>query len=256
MYIATTEDPNKLFVVSGIADISAMDSLDIKEFWTIPVNGASTAGGFRTMYVDDPDHDGNIDLMIGGEADGRIYSLEYDGSGDPADSANWTLQTLFNIWDEGAPLGLTPRLFYGHPAGDMDKDGKSEYVFVNYSPDFATWADDSPLWIIEIDVVSEVRDETAPIPSTFRLGQNYPNPFNPSTTIPFSLTVRSNVQLEVFNIYGQRVAVLVSGERETGSYRATWSADVPSGTYFYRLTAQPVDGGRPFDQSRKMILMR
>ncbi|HEX9614408.1 MAG TPA: FG-GAP-like repeat-containing protein [Bacteroidota bacterium] len=253
MYIAGTEDPNKLFVVSGITDLGLMDSLDIEEFYTIPVQ---VNGGFRTMYVDDPDHDGNTDLMIGGEADGRIYSLEYNGSGDPADSANWTLSTVFNIWDEGAPLGLTPRLFYGHPAGDMDKDGRSEYVFVNYSPDFATWADDSPLWIIEIDVVSDVRDESAPIPSVFRLGQNYPNPFNPSTTIPYSLTERSHVRLEVFNMYGQRVALLVEGDREAGMYRASWTADVPSGTYFYRLVAQPGDGSRPFEQVRKMVLLR
>jgi len=254
MYIAGTEDPNKLFMVSGITDLSLMDSLDIKEFYTIP---PQVNGGFRAMYVADPDHDGNIDLMIAGEADGRIYSLEYNGSGDPADSANWTLSTLFNIWDEGAPLGITPRLFYGHPAGDMDKDGRSEYVFVNYSPDYAMWADDSPLWVIEIDVVSDVRDESAPIPSVFRLGQNYPNPFNPSTTIPYSLTTRSNIRLEVFNVYGQRVALLASGEREAGSYRASWTADVPSGTYFYRLVAQPSDGsGASFEQVRKMILLR
>ncbi len=254
MYIAGTEDPNKLFVVSGISDLSLMDSLDIMEFFTIP---PQVEGGFRSMYVADPDGDGNIDLMIAGERDGRIYSLEYKGTGDPADSANWELRTLFNIWDQGAPVTITPRLFYGHPAGDMDNDGKHEYVFVNYSPDHATWADDAPLWIIEIDIVSDVRIESEGIPNNFRLGQNYPNPFNPSTTIPYSLSVRSNVRIEVFDVFGRRIALLVNGDREAGSYQATWTADVPSGTYFYRLLAQPLDeNGAGFEQVRKMVLIR
>jgi hypothetical protein len=254
MYIATTEDPNKLFVVSGISDISLMDSTDIKEFFTIPV---AVDGGFRSMYVADPDHDGNLNLMIGGERDGRIYSLEYSGSGDPADSANWSLQTIFNVWDQGAPVGLTPRFFYGHPASDMDKDGKDEYVFINYSPDYTTWVDDVPLWVIEIDVVSDVRDESAGIPDDFELLQNYPNPFNPSTTIPYRLAKRSRVSLVVFNVYGQRVASIVNAEREPGYYQANWTADVPSGTYFYRLVVEPLDGnGKVFEDVKKMVLVR
>lgn len=254
LYIASTEDPNKLFIVSGINDLNTMDSTDIKEFFTIP---PQVDGGFRSMHIADPDDDGNIDLMIGGERDGRIYSLEYKGTGDPADSANWDLRTLFNIWDQGAPVGITPRLFYGHPAGDMDKDGKHEYVFVNYSPDYSTWADDAPLWIIEIDVVSDVREVPDAIPSGFELGQNYPNPFNPTTTIPYSLPTTSKVRLEVFNVFGQRLAMLVDGVRGAGSYQASWTANAPSGTYFYRLQAQSLDGrGSTFEQVRKMILVR
>ena len=51
------------------------------------------------MQVADPDKDGKANLMIAGERDGRIYSLEYKGTGNPADSANWDLQVLFNIYD-------------------------------------------------------------------------------------------------------------------------------------------------------------
>lgn len=254
MYIAATEPTNKVFIVPGMSDISTMGPSDIKELYTIPV---TSGGKFRSMYIADPDHDGNADLMIGGELNGQIFSLEYKGSGDPADSANWQHQVLFDIWNESGLTTISPRLFYGHPAGDMDKDGKDEYVFVNYSPDYTIWADDVPLWVIEIDVVSDVRDESAGIPEDFQLLQNYPNPFNPTTTIPYRLASRAHVRLDVFNVYGQHVISIVNAEREPGYYQATWRANVPSGTYFYRLMVEPLDGsGKAFEDVKKMVLVR
>ena len=254
LYIATTEPQNKVFIIPGMSDISAMDSTDIKELYTIPV---TSGGKFRSMYVADPDHDGNTDLMIGGETNGQIFSLEYNGSGDPSLTSSWNHQVLFDVWIESGLSNITPRLFYGHPADDMDKDGKDEYVFVNYSPDFSTWPGDSPLWMIEIDVVSDVRDESAGVPGDFQLLQNYPNPFNPSTTIPYRLATRSHVRLDVYDIFGQHIASIVNAEREPGSYRASWTANVPSGTYFYRLMVQPLEGNAPaFEDVKKMLLVR
>jgi hypothetical protein len=254
MYIASTEDPNKLFVVSGVTDVSTMDSTAIKEFFTIPV---AVDGGFRSMQVGDPDHDGNVDLLIAGEREGRIYNLEYKGSGDPSDSANWDLRTIFNVFEQTDSTGLSPRLFYGHPAGDMDQDGKDEYVFINYSPDYAIWPDDVPLWVIEMSSVTEVLHNTAGIPKNFELLQNYPNPFNPSTTIPYRLAGRSRVRLDVYSIHGQLVTTLVNGEREPGYYEATWRPQLASGTYVYRLSVESLsDDGAALQETRTMILLK
>lgn len=65
---------------------------------------------------------------------------------------------------------------------------------------------------------------------------NYPNPFNASTTIEFELTHTSLVELDIFDLSGQRAANLLDSELRPGSHRISWDAiDKPSGVYFYRL---------------------
>ena len=67
---------------------------------------------------------------------------------------------------------------------------------------------------------------------------NYPNPFNPATTIGYALPEAAQVRLEVFDLLGRSVASLVDRFQEAGSYEAVFeAADLPSGTYLYRLQA-------------------
>jgi hypothetical protein len=89
------------------------------------------------------------------------------------------------------------------------------------------------------------------VPATFTLGQNYPNPFNPSTSIQFGLPARSNVRIMLFNILGQVVGELVSGEYEAGRHKVTFNASrLSSGVYFYRIEAGD------FTDVKKMMLMK
>lgn len=74
------------------------------------------------------------------------------------------------------------------------------------------------------------------LPDNFKLNQNYPNPFNPSTTIGFTLPNAGNVQLDVFNILGARVATLVNQPMMAGSHSINFNAaNLASGIYIYRL---------------------
>lgn len=89
------------------------------------------------------------------------------------------------------------------------------------------------------------------IPNHFGLAQNYPNPFNPSTTIEYSLPEAGFVTLKIYNVLGEEIATLIAGDHAAGAFKATWEASgLPSGVYFYRLTA----GG--YVQTMKMILMK
>lgn len=83
----------------------------------------------------------------------------------------------------------------------------------------------------------------------FILKQNYPNPFNPQTTIQFSLKQSGHVRLEIYNVSGQKVDVLIDEFLSEGSFDVTWqSKGLPSGLYFYQLT---VDG---YSITKKLLL--
>ena len=76
------------------------------------------------------------------------------------------------------------------------------------------------------------------VPNTFALAQNYPNPFNPTTQISYSIPKESFVSLKVFNLMGQEVATLVSGNQPAGKYSIPFDASrLSSGIYMYRLQA-------------------
>ena len=68
--------------------------------------------------------------------------------------------------------------------------------------------------------------------------ESYPNPFNPSTTIRFTLAEAGAVRLEVFDVLGRRVALLVDASLEAGVHEAVFEAGaLPSGVYLYRMQA-------------------
>lgn len=99
----------------------------------------------------------------------------------------------------------------------------------------------------------------SPVPgasSRWALKQNAPNPFNPSTVISFTLAESGPAELQVFNLRGQNVRRLVAGSLEAGDHSVTWDgrddsgARVPSGVYFYKLTAGDFEG------MQRMVLLK
>ena len=85
----------------------------------------------------------------------------------------------------------------------------------------------------------------------FDLHQNYPNPFNPTTNITIELPERAFVTLDVYNVLGQRVAVLLRRQMPEGSFTVPFDASaLSSGIYLYRMTANS------FSSVRKMIVVK
>ncbi len=140
--------------------------------------------------------------------------------------------------------------------------------------------------------ITGIKDNGNEIPKGFKLHQNYPNPFfakgGPTTTtikytipsviaskrsehsnlsnntqnqqITTNLTTSNfrndvNVQLIVYDILGREVATLVNKEQSPGNYEVNFSAEeIPSGIYFYRLTAE--NKAEKFTAVKKMILIK
>jgi len=85
----------------------------------------------------------------------------------------------------------------------------------------------------------QVGIENEALPTKFYVAQNYPNPFNPTTTIRFGLVNESNVDLRVYDILGQEVAVLINNQLMSSAHHEVNfnASSLASGTYIYRLQA-------------------
>ncbi len=117
-------------------------------------------------------------------------------------------------------------------------------------------------WILKsIDTITTAMEDKPVLPLEFNLYQNYPNPFNPTTTIKYSIPTSSPltkrrtevgfVTLKVFDILGREIKTLVNKKQSPGSYSVIFNAgDLPSGLYFYKLTAGE------FSQTKKMLLLK
>ena len=80
-------------------------------------------------------------------------------------------------------------------------------------------------------------DEFDEVPLEYALNGNYPNPFNPTTTISFSVPETAEIQIAVYDLLGRQVSLLINEQMTAGNHEIQFAAsELPSGTYFYRLT--------------------
>ncbi len=100
----------------------------------------------------------------------------------------------------------------------------------------------APVGVFEGDV---------PVPERTMLFQNYPNPFNPVTIISYSLDVKSNVRITVYDVLGREVVTLIDEEQQAGYKTILWDAkEQPSGIYLYKLTTDT------YSETKKLLLLR
>jgi len=94
------------------------------------------------------------------------------------------------------------------------------------------------------------------IPTRNALYQNSPNPFNPETKIKFDLKNDAHVNLEIYNMRGQKVKQLISDKLSAGQHSAIWNGKddnnktVSSGIYFYKFKTGD------YQATKKMLLLK
>jgi len=99
-------------------------------------------------------------------------------------------------------------------------------------------------------------DPPVSLPDQVKLDQNYPNPFNPITTISYQIPKGEFVEVEVFNMKGNKIATLVNEFQNPGIKSYQWNAtndygnSVSAGVYIYTIRAGN------YHQSKKMILLK
>jgi len=114
------------------------------------------------------------------------------------------------------------------------------------------------------------------ITSDYKLYQNYPNPFsakggsasggNPTTKIGYKLKERGYVKLMVYDIKGERIAILVNQEQEAGYYEVEFGVGnglqsvphtgIASGIYLYRIEVIGEGNIPVYTEMKKMLLVK
>ncbi len=129
-------------------------------------------------------------------------------------------------------VGLTKVSFYFYPPV-LGHDASTNHTLRNYV----------------ITSVNNPNEEA--FPNNYELFQNYPNPFNPVTTIAFSIPQSQHVELKVYDILGNEIAILVNNFMNIGRHEVEFNgSDLSSGIYFYRLKAGGVI------QTKKLVLIK
>ena len=230
------------------------------------ISGNSSPYLFLTSRGDEPTYVNISHSLIQGGTDPSIlhfagpepYGVEFiwgEGiideipqflGGDEYDPLYYQLTELSPCVDTGTPdttgLFLPPwDLLQNHRVWDGDGDGIAIIDMGCY----------------EFDAEPYVGTTQYQIPNTQYQLTNYPNPFNPETKIVFNLPEEGNVKLEIYNIKGQKVKILLDCYMSPGRSEMIWNGRddngkaVSSGVYFYKLN---VNGKT--EKTKKMLLLK
>ncbi len=220
------------------------------------------------------EHPGLICVLA--PADWSYVSGEYDaglvGSGAMVENTSWADSAeACNPEPEGYRwFGFVSEAGYLHAADDLAEvtlqfnvgqtagDYNLRYIATKASSgllctDWAFWnADSISANTITVSAPAGISERrVAGTPETFGLEQNFPNPFNPATKIVYAVPELADVRLIVYDLTGKEVAVLAEGLKFAGQYEVTFaSGQLPTGMYFYRLTAGS------FTETRKMLFIK
>ena len=94
-------------------------------------------------------------------------------------------------------------------------------------------------WVPEPETPGDVEDMDLAV-NALNLS-NYPNPFSTQTTIKYELETASNVTLRIYDIMGNVIKVLYSGEQPDGVHEVLWNAsnvkglEIGSGSYIFEI---------------------
>jgi hypothetical protein len=90
-----------------------------------------------------------------------------------------------------------------------------------------------------IDLADPAQDPSSQLPKEFALSDVYPNPFNSILHIRYALPINSTVELVLYNLLGQQVAILRRQRELAGMHEIAWQADgIASGLYLLRMRTE------------------
>jgi len=264
-----TSNVDAVFILLGIysnnAQILIGEETPIVEY----INSGGNVyieGGDTWNY--DPQYMGAFDFGplfgISGLVDGTNDLSNVDGA-DFLTGMNWSYSGENNYIDNLEPIAPAVTIFsnpdMGYDCGIAYDSGTYKTIGTSFEitgldePTDSSLDDAVAAIINFFDLTVDIEDDIIPDITT-SLSQNYPNPFNPETKINFNLHEDKNIEINIYNIKGQKVKQLVNDYLLAGHYSVVWNGkddsgkSVTSGVYFYKMKSGNYSG------TKKMILMK
>jgi len=193
--------------------------------------GATNIGATFGAAAGDFDGNGVDEVYFGGTVGEKGDIIRYDG------------QSWFGWNTDTTAGGFVAKM----DVADLDADGNLEIVTAHQS---VPEEDNAHNWLIRVSEFGDstlarstsIKEYNVITPEDYKLEQAYPNPFNPTTNIEYTLPLKKEISLIVYDILGHKVAELVNNKlQNAGSYKVLWDGKdlngkyVSSGIYLYSL---------------------
>jgi len=270
----------------GDVDVVMMCNSASGSIWLNDGTGTFTDTGQRFGYTDsygfpalgDVDGDGDLDAFVTNSVHGSCVWLndgagnfsagncypgictqhvalsDLEGDGD-LDAFTTHLALTNTVWLNDGTASFTPidSLFgtgvVSVETGDIDSDGDLD-VFVGRG------YGSGPASVYFNTTPSAGVEDHGALLSAHLLAQNSPNPFGSVTEICYMVPSAGCISLKLFDVLGRELRTLVGQFQAAGGYSVRIDgADLPGGTYFYRLEARASRGNKVVE-TRKMMCIR
>ncbi|MCB0515325.1 MAG: T9SS type A sorting domain-containing protein [Chitinophagales bacterium] len=212
--------------------------------------GSTTSTYLRGYQFSDANGEVEFITILPGWYNGRIAHIHFQVHVSSAYSA--ISQFTFDIATKNAIYAANSSLY---TKGADPMTFASDNIFsdgVQYQLTSLTENADTGGWDATIEVSVQGSGTTTglghiekEIGKVFSLGQNFPNPYQSQTSIPFTLKQNAEVKLELWDLSGKKVAVVLDESKMTGDYIIDINPKklgLANGSYIYQLEAKNRNG--------------
>jgi hypothetical protein len=196
----------------------------------IPLDALVATNHFQTLYL-------------------PIYCVRYQNISDSLAANNQiSVDRSWNILKGASGVNSNLQMIEFAPNQNIIKWSTSKYGQPAYTNDPAEF-EISELFTMPVSVDNQYVEY-------IHVVKIFPNPFFEFTSLSFSLSQSSYVELSIFNVRGQKIKTLLADSRSRGSYSVYWDGCdengqmVPSGIYVYRFSTNYMS------ESGRLILVK
>ncbi|WP_207513702.1 SBBP repeat-containing protein [Longitalea luteola] len=219
-----------------------------KEVWVKRYNGPANGDDQASYLVLDEEANvyvAGLSQGIGtGESDGIIVKYNAAGSEQWIERYNGPTNQRDIFGNFGF---LIPNPLVIDKSGNLYVTGASQVADLNFDCITIRYSQASP----DSGLVVQ---QWSPKPSARFHLFNAPNPVNTTTNIYYALPSDGHVSLQVFDMMGRPVAVLVNGNMKAGNYNVNFNTSgLQKGVYNYRLTLKATD--KVWVETKKLIVI-